>query len=106
MADVTPRTLYHFTDEPSVQGIKQHGFVNDLGVTSFYVTWPSDDLAPQGRSDCTWYVIVDIPSDLLEPDLLNPDLVCAVPNEVVNVYHDGFRYERVSPGQRHAWGFS
>jgi hypothetical protein len=97
-------TLYHFTDEQSVQRIKVEGFVGHDGRSSFYSTWPSDDLMPQGRSDCTWVVIVDIPSDQVERDPFNPD-ICTVPDEVLSACVHNFRYEAVSPEQRLEWGF-
>jgi hypothetical protein len=97
--------LYHFTDERGVHGIQAKGFVGSNGRSSFYSAWPSDDLQPQGSSDCTWVVTVDIPIDLVAPDRSNPDLICTVSDEALNARRDSFQYQPVPQEQRRRWGF-
>jgi hypothetical protein len=96
--------LYHFTDAEAVDGIKSEGFVGRTGRSSFYAAWPSDDVMPQGRSDCTWVVIAEIPDAMAERQPDNPG-VYEVRDEILSDYRQTFQYERVSGGQRTRWRF-
>jgi hypothetical protein len=96
--------LYHFTDEEAVEGIKSEGFVDCTGRSSFFVAWPPDDEMPQGRSNCTWVVIAEIPDAMVERQPNNWG-VYEVPNEILSDYRHTFQYERVSSEQRTRWGF-
>jgi hypothetical protein len=96
--------LYHFTDEAAVQGMRNEGLIGFEGRSSFYSIWPPYDLMPQGSSDCTWVVIVDVPDEKVDTDRFNAD-ICTVRDDVLINYRENFRYEPISPEQRARWGF-